>query len=190
MKKILLSVAASAFLASTLSALSFKQDSLKLEFEGFKAAQMVGVIGTFKDIKYQFSKDTKTLASYLKNAKATINPSSVFMGEGNDVATNNIAKVFFPSLLKKGDIKVTFQNIVEGENLGVITAKITLDKKSAIVPLSYTIENNKFVAKGQLDLNTYKNGAKALKDLSDAAPGHGGISWPLVNISFSADIVQ
>lgn len=31
---------------------------------------------------------------------------------------------------------------------------------------------------------------KALKALSDVAPGHGGISWPLVDISFNADLVE
>ncbi|MEE6566575.1 hypothetical protein VWM73_12145, partial [Campylobacter coli] len=42
------------------------------------------------------------------------------------------------------------------ENKGVISARVTIDKKSTLVPLSYTIENNKFVAKGQLDLHAFK----------------------------------
>ncbi|WP_144690161.1 hypothetical protein [Campylobacter jejuni] len=190
MKKIFASVLSSCLLASALSAVSFKQDSLKIGFEGYKTNEMVGVSGEFKDVKYKFSKNAQDLASYLKGAKATIKPSSAFMGEGNDIITDNITKVFFPNLLGNSDIKVLFQDIVIGENKGVISAKITIDKKSIIVPLTYTIKDNKFEAKGQLDLHTFKNGSKALKALSDVAAGHGGISWPLVDISFNADLTE
>ncbi|MCX2683119.1 hypothetical protein OQH60_04585 [Campylobacter sp. MIT 21-1685] len=188
MKKILVSVVASALLASSLSAISFKKESLKIDFEGYKTKEMIATAGTFKDVKYTFGKDGSSLTTYLKNAKATILPSNAFMGEGLELITENITKVFFPSLLGNGDIKVLFQDVVEGDNKGVISAKITLDKKSTIIPLTYTIQDSKFEAKGQLDLHTFKNASKALKDLSNVAPGHGGISWPLVSITFSADI--
>ncbi|EAH7977465.1 hypothetical protein EX470_06950 [Campylobacter coli] len=190
MKKMFYGIAASLILATSLSAVSFNQDSLKVSFEGYKTEDMVGVGGEFKDVKYKFSKNTSTLASYLKGARAVVNPSSVFMGEGNDIITNNITKVFFPALLGDTDIKVVFQDVIAGENKGVISAKITMDKKSTIVPLTYTIKDNKFEAKGQLDLHTFKNGSKALKALSDVAAGHGGISWPLVDISFNADLAE
>ncbi|HEB7649229.1 TPA: hypothetical protein RZI84_000255 [Campylobacter coli] len=190
MKKMFYGIAVSLILATSLSAVSFNQDSLKVSFEGYKTEDMVGVGGEFKDVKYKFSKNTSTLASYLKGARAVVNPSSVFMGEGNDIITNNITKVFFPALLGDTDIKVVFQDVIAGENKGVISAKITMDKKSTIVPLTYTIKDNKFEAKGQLDLHTFKNGSKALKALSDVAAGHGGISWPLVDISFNADLAE
>ncbi|EAK1012934.1 hypothetical protein LU204_001066 [Campylobacter coli] len=190
MKKMFYGIAASLILATSLSAVSFNQDSLKVSFEGYKTEDMVGVGGEFKDVKYKFSKNTSTLASYLKGARAVVNPSSVFMGEGNEIITDNLAKVFFPSLLGNSDIKVVFKDVVTGENKGVISARVTIDKKSTLVPLSYTIENNKFVAKGQLDLHAFKNSSQALKALSDVAPGHGGISWPLVDIVFSTDVVQ
>ncbi|XTO86565.1 hypothetical protein DSX90_000080 [Campylobacter jejuni] len=190
MKKILVSVLSSCLLASALSAVSFKEDSLKVSFEGYKTKDMIGTKGEFKNVEYKFSKNTKDLASYLKGAKATIKPSNAFMGEGNDIITNNITKVFFPALLGDTDIKVVFQDVIAGENKGVISAKITMDKKSTIVPLTYTIKDNKFEAKGQRDLHTFKNGSKALKALSDVAAGHGGISWPLVDISFNADLAE
>lgn len=190
MKKIFAGVLSSCLLASALSAVSFKEDSLKVSFEGYKTTDMVGVEGEFKKVAYQFSKNTQTLQSYLKGAKATIKPSDAFMGEGNDPITDNITKVFFPALLGKSDIQVLFDDVVAGDNKGVISAKITLDKKSATVPLTYEVKDGKFKAQGQLDLHTFKNGSKALKALSDAAPGHGGISWPLVNITLSADVTQ
>ncbi|EAH8210921.1 hypothetical protein ETN91_00050 [Campylobacter coli] len=190
MKKMFYGIAASLILATSLSAVSFNQDSLKVSFEGYKTKDMIGVKGEFKNVEYKFSKNIKDLASYLKGAKAIIKPSNAFMGEGNDIITNNITKVFFPALLGDTDIKVVFQDMIAGENKGVISAKITMDKKSTIVPLTYTIKDNKFEAKGQLDLHTFKNGSKALKALSDVAAGHGGISWPLVDISFNADLAE
>lgn len=129
MKKILVSVLSSCLLASALSAVSFKEDSLKVSFEGYKTKDMIGTKGEFKNVEYKFSKNTKDLASYLKGAKATIKPSNAFMGEGNDIITNNITKIFFPALLGDTDIKVVFQDVIAGENKGVISAKITMDKK-------------------------------------------------------------
>ncbi|AXP08502.1 hypothetical protein N4T57_04115 [Campylobacter hepaticus] len=190
MKKIFVSVLSSCLLASALSAVSFKEDSLKISFEGYKTKDKVKVEGEFKGAQYQFSKNTKDLATYLKNAKAIIKPGDAYMGEDKDIITHNITKVFFPVLLGNTDIKVVFQDVVEGENKGLISAKVTMDKKSTVIPLSYEIKDKKFEAKGQLDLHTFKNGSKALKALSDAAPGHGGISWPLVDITFSADLAE
>lgn len=42
MKKILVSVLSSCLLASALSAVSFKEDSLKVSFEGYKTKDMIG----------------------------------------------------------------------------------------------------------------------------------------------------
>ncbi len=189
MKKIVLGLASSLVLVSALNAFSFKEESLKLEFEGYKTDQMIGTKGEFTEVSYTFSKDTKDLESYLKKAKAVIKPSSAFMGDGNDIITENIIKVFFPTFLGNSNIEVLFENVVVGDDKGVITAKITIGKQSTIIPLSYSIENHQFVAKGQLDLGAFKNASKALKALSDVAPGHGGISWPLVDVVLSADIL-
>lgn len=52
------------------------------------------------------------------------------MGEGNDVITDNITKVFFPNLPGNSDIKVIFKDIVAGDNKGVISARVTIDKKA------------------------------------------------------------
>lgn len=190
MRKILVSMLSSCLLASVLSAVSFKEDSIKVSFEGYKTKDMIGTKGEFKNVQYKFSKNTKDLESYLKGARAVIKPNNAFMGEGNDVITHNVTKVFFPALLGDTDIKVLFKDVVAGDNKGVVSAKITMDKKSAIVPLTYEVKDGKFEAKGQLDLHTFKNGSKALKALSDAAPGHGGISWPLVDITLSADVIE
>ncbi len=55
MKKILVSVLSSCLLASALSAVSFKEDSLKVSFEGYKTKDMI--VGKYYKIlqkPYQF----------------------------------------------------------------------------------------------------------------------------------------
>ena len=188
MKKVILGLASSIILASSLNAFSFKKDSLKLTFEGYKTDQFIATAGEFTDVTYNFSKDTKSLESYLSKAKIVVKPSSAFMGEGNDLITENITKVFFPTLLGKQNIQVNIQNVVVGDETGLISAKISIGKESTIIPLRYTIDGKKFTAKGQLDLHNFKNASKALRALSDVAPGHGNISWSLVDLSFNAEL--
>lgn len=69
MKKILVSVLSSCLLASALSAVSFKEDSLKVSFEGYKTKDMIGTKGEFKNVEYKFSKNTKDLQVILKALK-------------------------------------------------------------------------------------------------------------------------
>lgn len=179
---------ASVVLVSYLHAVTFDTQSLKTSFEGYKTKDMVNVEGSFKNVKYQFGKNTKSLSGILKGATATIMPSKVDMGD--ETITNNIANVFFRTLNQKGNIVVSFKDVVEGENKGVITAKITIGGEATIIPLSYTINGDMFEAVGQLDLHAFKNGKHALAALSKAAPGHGNMSWPLVNVKFEGKIQQ
>ena len=189
MKNVALSVTASLFLLSSINAATLKKESIRVSFEGYKTEEMVGVKGEFKNIQYKLGKDTKSIAGTLKGASAIIAPNSVDMEEGNEEITKNIINAFFATLLpKNGNVQVNFRDVVEGNNKGVISAQITIENQSTIIPLTYMVNNNKFEAHGQLDLHVFNNANKALKALSDAAPGHGGISWPLVDIVVTADI--
>ncbi|CAM2921397.1 hypothetical protein [Helicobacter burdigaliensis] len=188
MKKIVLGTLVSFALSATLFAGGIDTKSAKIEFEGYKTPAMVGTKGSFKSAKYTFGKDASSLKGQLEGAKAVISPKEVDMGENNEIITTNIIETFFKTLNDKGDIKVMFKNVVEGDNKGVISAKITINKQSTTIPLIYTIEGDKFVAKGQLDLHHFSNSVKALKALSDVAPGHQNISWSVVDITFSANM--
>ena len=165
-------------------------NSVKVEFEGFKTPDMIGTKGTFSDVKLTFGKDDSTLSSQLKDASAVLSPKSIDMGDDNGDITKNIRDVFFKAFNSQNDIKVSFEDVIEGNNSGFISAKVTIGKKSDIVPMKHTIEEGKFVSKGQLDLSAFSNSAKALKALSDAAAGHMGVSWPIVDISLSADMAK
>lgn len=164
--------------------------SVKIEFEGYKTPDMIGTKGVFKNSKLTFGKDSSSLSSQLKGANAVLSPNDIDMGDNNGIITTNIIETFFKVLNSKSDIKVSFENIVEGEDKGVISAKVTIGKQSDIVPMIYNIKDGKLVAKGTLDLHTFSNGAKALQALSGVAAGHMGISWSVVDIVFSADLAK
>ena len=173
---------------SFLCANGIDTESVKVEFEGYKTSEMVGTKGVFKTGKFMFGKDNSSISSQLKNAKAVLSTKDIDMHDDNGIITTNIVQTFFEVLKANSDIHVSFENVVEGKDMGVITAKVTIGKESDLVPMAYKINDGKLVAKGDLDLHAFKNSSKALKALSDVAPGHKGISWPLVEIVFSADM--
>lgn len=178
-----------ALLACLSYAINIDQKSIEVEFEGFKTDKFVPVKGKFDNIKYTLNKNNpSTLSEALKGAKAVIDPKSVKMEL--DVANANMINVFFPTFNNSKDIKVTFINVIQGDNQGVISAKITINKQSTIVPMHYIIQNDELVANGTMDIHAFKHGESALKALAKAAAGHKGISWNLVNLTFKAKIVK
>lgn len=186
MRKLLLSALCAS--STMLFAAGIDAGSAKLEFEGYKTPDMVGTKGVFTKAQYTFGKDASTISGQLKGAKAVISPNDVDMGENNEVITNNIVETFFKVLNSKRNFTVEFKNVVEANNKGSIHAILTIGKESTALPLVYTVENGKFVAKGRLNLDSFSNAQKALKALSEVAPGHGNISWPIVDVTFSADM--
>ena len=186
MKKFVVSAVLSASLLSCLNAASIDQKSLNVSFEGYKTANKVGTPGTIKKVKYTFGKDKKSIKGLLNGATATFSPKNIDMGA--DPVTKNIVDVFFKTLNNDEDFNVQIINVIEGENVGLLTAKVNIGGQSQIVGLTYTIEDKKFEAKGTLNLLAFENGEKALQDLSKAAAGHGGISWPVVDLTLTAKV--
>jgi len=186
MKKILVSSALSLALIGALNAASLDTKSFSVSFEGYKTPQMVATAGEFKSVKYKFGKDKTSIKGLLDGASATLSPKNIDMGV--DEVTNNIVNVFFKTLNNGQDFNVEIINVTEADNQGLISAKVTIGSQYEIIPLYYTIKEGNFEAKGFLDLAVFSNSAKALKALSDAAPGHQNLSWSLVQITLNAKV--
>ncbi|MCI5969429.1 hypothetical protein [Helicobacter sp.] len=184
MNKLLATTFGSLLLSSALFANTLDKDSIKISFEGYKAPQMVGVKGKFTTSKVEF-KDNSSFAKQIVGASITLSPNDIDMS--NPVITNNIINAFFNTLNNKGDVKVELVSLIEGKDVGTITAKVTINNQSTTMPLVYKIQNGdmgkkEFTAEGRIDLAPFSNTTKALKALSDAAPGHLKISWNVVDI--------
>ena len=188
MKKYLTILAFCLAFVSSAFAVSLNENSIKIYFEGFKTPAMLGTKGGFTKATFKLNKNTQSLSTQLINANIILSPNDIDMGD-NQVITDNVVNTFFKTLNNKNDIKVTIINVLEGENRGVITAKITINKQNALLPLVYEIgRNNDFEATGRLDLLAFSNATKALTALSEVASGHLGISWNIVDIKIEAKL--
>lgn len=188
MKKYLIALCL-AFISSAF-AVSLNESSIKIYFEGYKTPAMLGTKGGFAKATFKLNQNTQSLSTQLINANIILSPNDIDMGGAdNQAITDNVVNTFFKTLNNKNDIKVTVINVLEGENKGVINAKVTINKQNALLPLVYEIGgNNDFEATGRLDLSAFSNATKALKALSEVANGHLGISWNIVDIKIEAKL--
>lgn len=186
MKKFLVGTLLFASLLSYLNAASIDKNTLAINFKGYKTTNMVATAGTVKSPNYTFGKDESSIKGLLNGATATFSPKNIDMGV--ELITNNIVNVFFKTLNGGKNVDVKITNVIEAENQGSLTAKVNIGGQYETVALHYTIKDGKFEAKGVLDLFAFKNSEQALKDLAKAAPGHGGLSWSIVEITLSAKV--
>lgn len=147
---------------------------------GYKFAKKTPVKGTFKDIKFKFSKGN-SIHEELLGATAMIDLSKV--STGNPASEENLTLGFFNKFSSK-DIRVKIEQVIEGENQGAILARITMNKKSQLIPMQYEIKDNQLVAKGVIDVLSFKLDA-ALDSLSKVCKDlHEGYTWSQVEVGF------
>ncbi len=190
MKKFFISLLCGLFSLNVINAASIDTTKASAGFGAFKLAKKEKVNGTFKNITFKFGKKKDSITSTLKNASATMNAMDVTL---NDATRDASVKKFFFSKFKKDKkerqlIKVTFKEIIEGENLGTILANVSMNGKTQKIPMQYTISNGKFFAKGVLDVLDFGL-AEAFKSLAEGCKSlHEGVSWTQVEIYFEAPI--
>lgn len=176
-------------LSAWLNAKGIDTSNVKAGFNAFKTAKKAAVGGTFNNIVFKFKKGDNFLAQ-LEGATATMDAMAINLG---DAAKDASLKENFFSLFKKDKkgnqpIKVTFRNIIAGENTGTILAGVTMNGRTQKIPMQYTIQNDTLTAKGVLDVldfgleDAFTKLAKACKDL------HEGVSWTQVEIHFTAPL--
>ena len=182
--KVLKTLSLCAVLALGLNAASLSD--MKVTFDGYKTKDKLVSKGTFKSVKYTFNKDNSSIMSLLKNATATVSQASVDM-MGNNPATLNMVNDFFAKFSNRADVQVEFVDINGTDASGSISAKITMNGKSAFVPLNYKVANGELNASGVLDLLSFDL-SPARNSLTKAAAGHAGVTWNEVLIKFNAKV--
>lgn len=185
MKKFLLSIMALGFFCGFLYATSLDTTQAKVKWTAYKTVQKVPVSGSFTDIQYKFKKG-ENISMILEGASASINPLSVDLGDS--VKNDNVKNHFFAKFNKQEAIKVTFKNVIEGENQGSILANVKMNGKNVKVPMQYTIKDGVLEAKGILDIMEF-GASEAFKSLATLCHDlHNGLTWTQVEISFSAPV--
>lgn len=182
MKKIILG----AFVSMGLCfGASIDTSKIEMYWAGYKFANKTAVKGTFKDVAYKLKKNQGSIADMLKDATATIALSNLHTG--NPASEKNLSEGFFSNFASP-EISVKIMQVMEGENQGTLLAKVSMNKKTQLIPMQYVIADGKIQAKGVLDLLSFKLD-KAIEGLIKACGQlHKGYTWTQVEIGFSAPI--
>lgn len=177
MKRIILS---SILFLSFCFGIDLDTSNTQVYWIGYKFANKTAVKGSFKDIKLKFSRGSG-IAGVLTGSTATIDPEKV--STGNPASEKNLTLSFFQKFIGK-NIKVKLEKVIEGQNAGTILAKITMNKKTQLVPLQYEVKDGSLLAKGIIDILSFKLD-DAYKSISEACKTqHQGLTWSQVEIGF------
>ncbi|WP_104698029.1 MULTISPECIES: YceI family protein [unclassified Helicobacter] len=186
MKKLFFSFMALALFSGTIFAMSLDVDQAKVEWVAFKMKEKAPVKGTFSEIKYKFGKKSDSITQILEGATAMIDGASVDLGD--ELKNSNVKNYFFMKFNKQEPIKVTFKNVMEGDDKGTLLAMVRMNGKNVKVPMQYEIKDNMFVARGVFDIMEF-GAMEAFKALATQCHDfHDGLTWTQVEISFSAPI--
>lgn len=162
-------------------------DSSKIEmyWVGYKLANKTAVKGSFSDVAYKFKNKQGNLKEILEGASAKIKLSN--LNVANPEAKKNLSEAFF-SKFASPEIGVKIIQVIEGENQGTLLAKVSMNKKSVLVPMQYTITNGELQAKGVLDLLSFKLEGALQSLIKVCGKLHQGYTWTQVEIGFSAPL--
>ncbi len=191
MKRVLLAVATLYTLSSAGGCVLTQPNSISVDWKAYKSLGKIGVGGKFTDVAYTpTALEGKNFASLLVGSKVSINTTKI--DTGNPARDETLVKFFFGKM--SGAIEATIKDIkadkrVKGKpRTGSLEVMIEMNKKSLIIPMKYNYDNEKFKAKGVIDLFDF--GAKdALSSINKSCYDlHKGKTWSDVTIGFETTI--
>lgn len=164
---------------------SIDTSKIEMYWVGYKLANKTAVKGSFSNVSYKLKKKEGSIKEMLEGASAKITLSNLSVA--NPVAKKNLTEGFFSKFASpKIDVKII--QVMEGENQGTLLAKVSMNKKSQLIPMQYTITDGKLQAKGVIDILSFKLD-KALESLIKVCGSlHQGYTWTQVEIGFSAPL--
>lgn len=152
----------------------------QMYWEAYKLANKTAVKGSFADVKYKFGKKSG-ISGQLLGASAQIDLAKVVTG--NPESEKNLTNEFFKKFVGK-NIRVKIEKITEGDNQGILLAKISMNKKTQLVPMQYEIKEGILSASGVIDVLSFKLDS-ALEQLAKACSAlHEGYTWSQVKVGF------
>ncbi len=178
MKKIILSSILALGLVSSLNAYELNGD-LGVKWTGFKTAKKVGVSGTFKDIKLSITKTDK-LADFLKSAKVEIDAMKI--DSKLPFRDKNITSTLF-SLASAKTVTGSISNVDESKKTLVLD--VTMNSITKQVPMTYTLEAGKIIAKGTLEILDFDMKSSFDAFAKKCGGFHAGKTFSDVDVEFT-----
>lgn len=167
--------------AETPTKSCYNSTNFDVTWTSYKTLAKVGVGGNFSDKKLNISnKNAQDVKTLLQDAHVslTLDKLDAHMKLKND----NIA-TFFTANLAKTEVLATITSVFDKR----LELKLTLNGTSKILPMNYTVKDNKIEAKGVIDALDF-NMTEALNELNTKVAGHLNKGWNDINIGFTMDI--
>ena len=199
MKQVILSVAAIAFMLSTVQcsaaepSCSYSLDpaTTQVGWTAFKTTAKVGVKGQFTRFTVDVPEKADSVAALLKGLEFSIDSTSVSTG---DVARDGvISAFFFQQMVGKPEIKGGVEK-VDGTDSGTIQVRVFMNSESNLIPMSFKLnKDNQIVATGQLNILDFGAG-QPMAALNQACheqhKGEDGVSktWSEVELKLSSTL--
>jgi len=192
MKKIILAVATAYSLAQAGGCLLTQTDTLNVNWKAYKTLGKIGVGGKFTDVSYSPNRlEGKNFRELLVGSKVSIDVRKI--DTKNPARDETLVKFFFNKLADSQvegtitDIKA-FKKVKGKPRRGVVTISLTFNKKTLSIPMRYIYKDNKFKARGAIDLADF-GATKALASINKSCFDlHKGKTWSDVTIGFSTII--
>lgn len=182
MRKIIKNSALSLMTLAVLSSVveakeCFNTDKINITWTSYKTLAKIGVGGDFSKVDLKVSNtDSLSVKKMLMDAKITTSLEN--LDAKLDLKNSNIAKFFTAHL----DDKAVRAKIVAVHDKKM-DVSIELNKVTLVIPMSYTVEDNKVKAKGVIDALDYKL-VPALGILNSNVAGHLNKGWNDISIGF------
>jgi len=192
MKKIILAMATVYSLGQAGGCLLTQTNKIDVNWKAYKTLAKIGVGGKFTDISYSPNKlEAKNFKELLVGSKVMIDTRKI--DTKNPDRDETLVKFFFNKLSDNQiegvitDIKA-FERVKNKPRSGVVAISLSFNKITLIIPMGYVYKDNKFIAKGNIDLADF-GATSALKSINKSCFDlHKGKTWSDVSIEFITDI--
>lgn len=158
----------------------------RLKFTGYKFTSKEGVSGTFKDIRWQYPRQAKTIEEALSQASMEIDSYSI--DAGNEARNTNITEALFKNW---GAQKVKAKVLAVDSDKALLRTQLQVGELTKEIPLRYRIEDNELVLNGSMDLlalgfkQAFAKLAETCKGLHTGADGVAK-TWSEVDLELRA----
>ena len=192
MRRVFLAVATLFTIAEAGGCTLVQPKEMSVDWVAYKTLAKVGVGGKFTSVEYTPNAlEGKNFRELLVGSKISIDVTHI--DTGNKERDTTLVKYFFGKL-SSDKIEATIKSIeadprVKGKpRTGDITAMISLNGKSLIIPMKYHYSDSKFDAKGVIDLTDF-DALPALASINKSCYDlHKGKTWRDVTIGFHTTI--
>lgn len=192
MKKILLALGLLYSVVNAGGCVLTQSNDMNVTWKAYKTLGKIGVGGKFTAIEYKpTSLEGKNFKELLVGSSVVIEMDKI--DTGNPARDKTLVEFFFDKMGEK-KINATIKDIKadpytqDKPRTGVVTASITMNKKTQLIPMKYHYENDIFTATGTIDLADFE-ALTALASINKSCfELHKGKTWADVTIGFQTTI--